>query len=167
MRVEQLPKARPFRVTISRVINAPLPFVYAWWTDFREDDPTITGQRRTISILNRSTNRFIMSVRYKSRGRDRTAARIISLEPPDSWHLDWIGDEHNETADYKLTRVGNWKTRARATFEVINRTPTTISRPGFLKNVDAVWDRFLAALESDYREERKRKLGRRSEKPLR
>lgn len=139
-----------FRVSISRTIGAPLPFVYSWWTDFREDDPAITGQSRKVSILEQSPNRFIMSVRYKNGGREMTAARIVSLEPPDAWHLDWIGDEHNETADYKLIRIGKTKTRARATFTVTNKAGS-LNPADFLKDTGVVWDRFLAVLESDYR----------------
>lgn len=135
------------------MINAPLPFVYAWWTDFREDDPQITGQSRTISIFERTANLVIMSVKYVSHGEAKTAARIVSLKPPDAWHLDWIGDEGNEIGDYKLTRLDSNRTRLRAIFRVSSKTPGAYARSTFLKGVNAGWDKYVPALETDYRKQ--------------
>ena len=89
-----------------------------WWTDFREDDVKITGQKRRVTILERTSNRIIMSVRYRSRGKIQNAARIVTLKPPDAWHLDWIGDDQDETGDYKLTRLDNRRTRLSVLFRV-------------------------------------------------
>lgn len=142
-----------FRVVLSRVINAPLSFVYAWWTDYRADDPLIVGKHRRFSILERTGCRVIMSVRYKSHGRLMTAARVVSLKPPDSWHLDWIGDEYNEIGDYKLTRLGVNRTRLKAVFR-IDAGPKTAKQADFQRNGEAAWDKYIARLERDYRRKR-------------
>jgi len=141
-----------FTVRISRRIKAPLSFVYAWCTDFREDDPQISGLKRRIVILEKTRRRYIMSVRSKSHGRIVTAARIVSLKPPNSWHLDWIGDEHRETGDYRLTRLSGSATRLSMTFKVRNENPGASNEAAFVKEVNALmWDKYAAALESDYR----------------
>jgi hypothetical protein len=100
-------RLRAFSCSVSKTINAPLPFVYSWCTDFREDDNKITGAKSRISILQRSRTRFIISVKYKNDGKTMSAAKIVSLMPPNAWHLDWIGDDDNETGDYRLTGLGN------------------------------------------------------------
>jgi hypothetical protein len=147
----------PFQVSVSREINAPLSFVYAWCTDFRENDPKITGQKRRISILERNAQRIIMSVRYTSHGRIMTAARIVTFKPPNAWHLDWIGDEHDETGDYELTSLRSRKTRLTVTFKVKNKNPKSLARLAFLKNINEVWDKYVAALEKDHQSYRKRR----------
>ena len=138
------------QVSVSRVINAPLPFVYAWWTDFSERDPKITGQKRRLIILERNAKRIIMSVRYTSHGLVMTAARIVTLNPPNAWHLDWIGDEYDETGDYRLRRLGVRRTRLDAAFKVDYKNRRAPSKLAFLKNIDELWDKYAAALESDY-----------------
>lgn len=137
--------------SVSRVINAPLSFVYAWWTDFREDDSKITGQKRRIAILERNAQRIIMSVKYTSHGRVMTAARIVTLKPPNAWHLDFIGDENEETGDYQLRSLGTRKTRLHAAFKVNYRNRRTPSKLAFLKNINESWDKYVAALEREYR----------------
>ena len=139
-----------FDCSVSRVINAPISFVYGWCTDFREDDNRITGEKKRIAILERARNRFIMSVRYKSHGKAMHAARVVTLRPPYSWHLDWIGDEDNETGDYRLTRLGNRKTKLNVTFRVRNNIPTAPGSREWEKHANSVWDKYVSALERDY-----------------
>jgi hypothetical protein len=140
-----------FSVTISRRIEAPLSFAYTWCTDFREDDTAISGQKRRITIHEKTRNRFIMSVRSESRGRIVTAARIVSLKPPNAWHLDWIGDEHDESGDYNLRRLSGGATRLTMTFKVRNKAATASTKAAFATEVNSMWDKYVAALESDYR----------------
>jgi hypothetical protein len=83
-----------------------------------------------------------------------TAARIVSLKPPDSWHLDWIGDEYLETGDYELTRLGDRRTRLKAVFR-IEDDPKTLKQSDFQKNGNAAWDKYVPALERDYRMRKK------------
>lgn len=138
------------QVSVSRIVHAPLSYVYAWWTDFREDDSKITGQRRRISILERNAQRIIMSVRYTSHDRVMAAARIVTFKPPNAWHLDWIGDEFDETGEYRLRSLGVRKTRLHATFKVNYKNRRSPSKLSFLKNINQAWDKYAAALEMDY-----------------
>ena len=91
-----------------------------------------------------------MSVRYTSHGRVMTAARIVTLKPANAWHLDWIGDEYEETGDYRLRRLGVRKTRLHAAFKVNYKNRRPPSKLAFLKNMDELWDKYVAALQSDY-----------------
>jgi hypothetical protein len=145
-----------FQVSFSRIINAPLSFAYAWCTDFRESDSKITGQKRKISILERNPQRIIMSVKYTTHGRVMTAARVVTFKPPNAWHLDWIGDEHDETGDYRLTSLGPRKSRLHLTFHVKYKNHLPPSKLVFLQNINRVWDKYIVALEKDYQSHRRR-----------
>ena len=131
--------------------------MYAWWTDFREDDPKITGQKRRLAILERNAQRIIMSVRYTSHSRVMTAARVVTLKPPYAWHLDWIGDEFGETGDYRLRSLGARKTKLHAIFKLNYKHRRAPSKLLFLKNTNEMWDKYVAALEKDYQLHEKRK----------
>ena len=142
---------KPFQFSITKRINAPLGYAFAWCTDFREDDHKISQQKRRIRILERTRKRFIMSIQTKHGLKGVSAVRIVSLNPPNSWHLDWIGDENNETGDYQLTRLGPRKTQLKATFKVKPKTSNTPTKPTMMKTVNSVWDKYVNALENDYK----------------
>jgi hypothetical protein len=74
----------------------------------------------------------------------------VALHPPNAWHLDLAGQENDEIGDYRLTRLGQRKTRLDMTFKVkykIIRAPT---RQQESKQTNEVWDKYVAALERDY-----------------
>jgi hypothetical protein len=142
---------RPFQFSISKSINAPISYAFAWCTDFREDDHRLGGQKRRIAILERTEQRFIMSIKTRRGSKVISAARIVSLAPPNAWHLDWIGDENDETGDYRLTRLSARKTRLNATFKVKPKTSNAPRREQMIKSVNSAWDQYVSALENDYK----------------
>jgi len=142
---------RPFQFSISRSINVPISYTFDWCTDFREDDHRLGGQKRRIAILERTEQRFIMSIKTRHGSKVISAARIVSLAPPNAWHLDWIGDENDETADYRLTRLSARKTRLNATFKVKPKTSSAPKKEQMIKSVNLSWDQYISALENDYK----------------
>ena len=142
---------RPFQFSISKVINAPLSYVFSWCTDFREDDNKLSGQKRRISIFERTKHRFIMSIKTRRGSKVISAARIVSLAPPNAWHLDWIGDENDETGDYQLTRIDGRTTRLNATFKVKPKTSNAPNKKQMAQSVNSAWTNYVAALEKDYK----------------
>lgn len=76
-------------VRVSRIIDAPLGFVYGWCTDFREDDSRITRSKSGRKILEKTKKRVIYVSREKKM-RAVGSASIVMLHPPDSWHVDSI-----------------------------------------------------------------------------
>ena len=142
---------RPFQFSISKSINAPISYAFDWCTDFREDDHRLGGQKRRIAILERTEQRFIMSIKTRHGTKVISAARIVSLAPPNAWHLDWIGDENDETGDYQLTRLSARKTRLNATFKVKPKTSSAPTKEQMMKSVNSAWDHYISALENDYK----------------
>ncbi len=138
---------------ISKIMNAPLTFVYKWCTDFREDDGKITGSKSIRKILIKNKRRIVYADEYGSSGTTKGDVSIVSLFPPNAWHLDNIGDDLDETGDYDLSREGKNKTRLEMTFRVkykegVRDVPT---KAEWEKDTDDFWDKLVAALEMDYK----------------
>jgi len=138
------------RFRVSRIIKAPIRFVYAWCTDYRESDPKITGSKSKRKILMRTKGRTVYVVTYRNHGKAMTGINVVTLYPPRAWHLDFVGDEDDETGDYVLTSHGRNKTRLDMTFTERYKIRNSPSRMQDVKNVSDIWDKYVAALERDY-----------------
>lgn len=138
-------------IRVSKVINASLPFVYKWCTDYREDDPKITGSTNQRKILQRTRQRVVYLSIYKRGVKFKYAVDIVTLRPPKAWHLDFVGEEDDETGDYRLTKLGARKTRLDMVFKEkykIRNAPTKLEDT---KHTNETWDKYVAALERDYK----------------
>jgi len=135
---------------VSKIIHAPLRFVYEWCTDYRETDPQITGSKSKRRILLRTKHRVVYMLSYPSRGKIKTGINVVTLHPPDAWHLDFVGDEDDETGDYTLTSLRARKTRLDMKFTERYKIRSAPSKAQDAKSVDGVWDKYVPALERDY-----------------
>lgn len=133
---------------VSKTIAAPLNFVYAWCTDFREDDPRMIGSKNRRRILEHTKKRVIWVVDGKKGKPD--AVRLVWLHPPDSWHLETGGDE-TEVGDYKLTPLGKYRTRLDMTFKATYGDRKDVqSRESYEGEATSHWDSYARYLERDY-----------------
>ena len=135
---------------ISKVINAPLRFVYNWCVDFREDDPRIWGSKMKRIILQRTKKRVIYMSTSRRRGKTSSTVRIVTLKPPNAWHLDLAGQENDEIGNYHLMSLGPRKTKLEITFNVKYRIADAPTKEKDRKQTNDVWDKYVAALERDY-----------------
>jgi len=135
---------------VSKVINAPLRFVYNWCVDFREDDPKIWGSKTKRIILQKTKRRVIYMSTQRRRGRATSAVRIVTLQPPNAWHLGFAGQENDEVGDYHLTSLGPRKTKLDITFKVKYKIANAPTKEKDTKQTNEVWDKYVAALERDY-----------------
>ncbi|MDA4113300.1 MAG: hypothetical protein OK474_04555 [Thaumarchaeota archaeon] len=70
-------------IRVSKTIDAPLRYVYDWCTDFREDDPQITGSKSQRKVLEKTKKRVICVQIYQGAdGNQKVALNIVSLKPP-------------------------------------------------------------------------------------
>jgi hypothetical protein len=141
-------KSRTFRV--SKVINAPLRFVYDWCTDFRGDDNKIWGSNVKRIILQKTRLRVIYMSTHKQGRKSVSAVRIVTLRPPNAWHLDLVGQQEDEIGDYRLTRLGPGKTRLDMRFNVRYKIAHPPTKEEDMAMTNKVWDRYVAALERDH-----------------
>ena len=143
-------KSQTYR--ISKVIDAPLAFVYNWCTDFREDDGKLTGSRRKKKILEKTKSRVITTSSSMEHGKLIGHVSIVSLMPPNAWHLDTAGNpREQETGDYKLTRVSANKTRLDMVFDVKYGAGAKVpSKEWWEEDSGKFWDKLIVALTKDY-----------------
>jgi hypothetical protein len=102
----------------SVIFNAPIKFVYEWCTDYREDDPQITGASHRRIILDKTNRRAIYaSSKTGSDGKTKLAVRIVTLFPSKyAWDLDYVAEEDLERGEYRLKKLGKEKTRLEMVF---------------------------------------------------
>ena len=138
-------------IRMSKVIAAPLPFVYRWCTDFRDDDYKIVGfpNYPRKKILWKTREHRIYVTRYTKR-RGKHAAGFVTLKPPRAWHLDFVGEVEDEIADYKLTKVGPKQTRLDIVWKEVWKTRYPPSVKEEIRYIHRNWDKYVAALEKDY-----------------
>ena len=64
---------------LSKVIEAPLPFVYEWCTDFREDDADLTGSQSKTRILEKTKTRVIMTDSSMNKGKLVESVSVVAV----------------------------------------------------------------------------------------
>ena len=135
---------------VTKTINAPLKFVYDWCTDYREDDNQITGSKAQFKILQKTNRRVIYLRTYERDGRTMIGVKMVTLRPPQAWHLDQVGEDEDAIGIYKLTRVGSEETRLDMTFTEKYRISDAHTKEEDRKVTDQMWDKYVSALEKDY-----------------
>ena len=134
----------------SKTINAPLRFVYDWCTDYREDDYKITGAKSRRLIVEKTKSRVVYITQQKG-AKAGTVVNIVTLRPPNGWHLNSIGDQRNETGRYHLRKLGPRSTKLDMVFKFKWKIGPAPTRTEFLEHLNEIWDKYAAALENDYK----------------
>jgi len=138
-----------FRVT--KWFRASLPDVYAWCTEFRDNDPELSRVRlRTRKVIRREGDLIemeetgIMAFPFAARF-------LVRLRPPDGWEADArsnMGHTHNT---YRLVSDKE-RTRLEVTFDVHLTGPYRLFAPfarGFIvRKTSREWDDYVRAMES-------------------
>jgi len=142
-------------VRVSKVINAPLGYVYDWCTDYRPDDWRLQRKRRgglTFQVYRISPHR-VVRIRVVPRGSPEPdiAVDVVRLDPPADWHTDQIDERDRMALDYHLVRLGPRKTRLELLVTERWVTPEFPTRRELRQQVSDTWDRLSTALEERYR----------------
>jgi hypothetical protein len=143
-----------YTVHVSKIIHAPLQFVYDWCTDYRDTDPKLTGGKFKRKILLRTKHRIVYTKSYRSRGKPTIAVDLVTLYPPKGWHLDYVSDEEDEVADYTLSSLGPRRTRLDMTFTDHYKIADAPSKAQYASDISQTWNKYVEALEKDYRRSR-------------
>lgn len=144
-------------IEVSKTIKAPLWYAYDWCTDFRETDPQITGSKSQRRVLHKTKKKAIYVQIYEGAdGKEKVAVDIVTLKPPTSWHLDYFGEEDDETGEYRLKKLGENKTRLDMVFKEkwknIAKIPSIEEQ---IRSTNETWDKYVAALEKEYKSRKK------------
>lgn len=143
------------RIRFSKVVNAPLPYAYDWFTDYRNDDGKYSDSRPRFKVTRLARDR-VLRVRFSTGTKryHRIAVEIVRLKPPASWHVDQIDETDLAAVDYRLRRLGPKRTQV--DLDIVERwmTPKFPARATYAQSTSAYWDRLVAALETRYRQGR-------------
>jgi len=139
---------------VSKVIEAPLNYVYQWCTDYRSDDRKLSrsNPKPRFRVVKLSPRR-VLRIRVTPSGKDdpAVAVDVVRLDPPAAWHTDQIDEHDREVIDYRLTALGPAKTRLDLLVTERWVIPEFPSREEVRRRVTAVWDRYAPVIESRYR----------------
>lgn len=141
-------------VRISKTIEATLPYVYAWSTDYRSDDSTLSVSRpRPRFRVVRLSKHRLLRIRLTGRGSGdpMIAVDLVRLAPPNAWHTDQIDEEDREAVDYRLTALGARRTRLDLLITERWVIPHPPSGADVRRRASGAWDRYKAFIEESYR----------------
>ena len=139
----------------SKVIAAPIRYVYAWCTDYRSDDGRYSRSKPRFRVFRLARDR-VVRVRSLNRkaGKVVIAVEIVRLRPPNAWHLDQIDENDFNSVDYTLKRLGPRKTRISLVIVERWMVPDFPRRSDWVRSTTGYWNGLVAALESDYQQGR-------------
>lgn len=136
-----------------KLVRAPLRFVYRWCTDYRDDDDGLTNDlyRFQARVVLREPNRIVRVVVVPGSDRNRnTEVEVISLQPPDRWHLRKFSAADDKIGNYKLTRLGPRLTSIEMDFREDWKVSRIPSRARYRALFNAVWDRYVTVMEREF-----------------
>ncbi len=144
--------------------RAPLPFVFRWCTDYRSDDARREGEVYRRKVLVRSPRRVVYEdLDELPDGAWFWTRHVVTLEPPDHWHSESIGNRREYRLDYRLRELDDGRTEL---VFVGRRRPTGLgaknpTAASFQREMERGWTKFRTELERDYRKAAgKRRRGR-------
>lgn len=130
--------------------------MFNWCTDFREDDPALTGSKSVRRILEKSRKRVLyVSTETAVDGTQRVGVDLVTLKPPNSWHLEFFGEDDNEIGDYKLSSLGKNRTKLSMVFKESWKLEEIPSVEEQVESTSKLWDKYVEVLEKDYASSKK------------
>ena len=136
----------------SKVVDAPLRYVYDWCTDFRSDDGKFSKSRPRVRVI-RVSPRQLVRIGVVSNGEKDPpmVVELVRLSPPNAWHKNQIGGPDIDDIDYKLVALS--PNRTRISLVIVERwmVPKFPKKADWVRSSSAYWDRLVQAIEARYR----------------
>jgi len=158
-----MPRISPAKIYEFRHrFHAPLPFVYAWCTDYTPHDARLEGDDYTRRIVRRTARKVVFEDLNEQPTGWTWSRMEVDLRPPNRWHAESVGSHRSWSIDYELATRSRgitelrFRGKRRAT-ELAGKNPpkATLER-----NLRGMWRNFGRALERDYRSSLKPKRRR-------
>lgn len=139
------------------IFRAPLAFAYRWCTDFRPDDARLIGEKYERRILRRARRRVLFEDLWWEADGWRWRRSDVSLNPPDRWVAESLGNVREARLEYRLTALSDDRTRFELT---MHRRPTARSprqppKAELEGELHEMWRDYGRALERAYRASRR------------
>jgi hypothetical protein len=150
-----------YRISVS--FRAPVDFVFAWCTDYTPGDAALEKEKYQRKIIERTRRSVVFEDLEESRDGWDWSRALVSLYPPNRWHMDGIGNNRDVVADYALSRLPDGGTRLDLRWKRRPHEPeaTRLSKAQREAASTQAWKRFASALERDYKQSGRARTKRR------
>jgi len=143
-------KGPEYHVTVS--FRAPLDFVFAWCTDYTPEDAKLENESYERKIIERTPRQVIFEDLEESKDGWNWGRDVVSLHPPNRWHMEGVGNKRDVVADYQLSHLLDDRTRLDLRWK---REPKVAETKPLTKaqreaSGKRAWESFAKALERDY-----------------
>lgn len=146
-------------ISLSREFPHPIDDVYAWLTDYQDDDPAIAGtviEER--SVIERHPDRVVMRVKNVIAGKPMKGLAEVRLSPKEYRYeaRSLEGDKGAILYTYQLTSLGPSRTRLDVSYKTrvrrfTRRLQVRLATPIIRRQLHRMWDGFTEAMARDLR----------------
>ncbi len=144
------PKGDEARVRVA--FRVPLDFAFTWCTDYTPQDAALEGESYVRKVVERSPRRVVFEDLEETDQGWIWARDVVSLRPPNRWHMESAGSHRDVTAEYTLTKLPDGRTQLELVWWRRPHAPgKKIPRAEREKETAVAWERFAKAMEQDYR----------------
>jgi len=143
---------------IKRTFRAPLPFVYAWCTDYTDADRRLQGDPGSRQIIRKTSRTVVYEDLNETPHGWMWSRQTVTLRPPNRWHAVAVGNYRTWNLDYSLRELPGGRTEFTMRGER-RTTPLGVKNPSkavLEKELQTMWRNLGRALERDYRANRHR-----------
>ena len=145
-----------YRICVT--FRVPLKFAFGWCTDYTPQDASLEGESYERKVVERTPRRVVFEDLEESEGGWIWSRDVVTLRPPNRWHMDGIGNRRDVTADYLLTSLPTGGTRLDLRWRRRPNVPGAGKLTKAQREASALrsWKRFASAMERDYRQRQRK-----------
>ena len=92
-----------YRIKVA--FRVPMDYVFAWCTDYTPDDGRLEGEKYARRIIERSARRVVFEDLEDTKEGWLWNRDVVTLRPPNQWHMEGIASRADVTADYVLSNI--------------------------------------------------------------
>ena len=143
---------------IQVTFQVPIAFAFSWCTDFSSEDGKLAGESFRRKVVQRTPRRVVFEDIEESRDGWIWSREVVTLRPPNRWHMDGIGNRRDVTADYLLTSLPTGGTLLDLRWRRRPNVPGAGKLTKAQREASALrsWKRFASAMERDYRQRQRK-----------
>lgn len=144
-----------YRIRVS--FGVPVHFAFAWCTDYSPEDAGLEGESYQRKIVDRTARRVIFEDLEESDTGWIWSRDVVTLRPPNRWHMDGVGNRRDVMADYVLSALPDGRTLLDLRWRRRPNVPEAKKLTKAEREASGMhaWKQFAAAMEKDYRRARR------------
>lgn len=152
MRKKEAQSGRGDEARIRIALRVPMDFAFAWCTDYTPEDAALEGESYERKIVERTPRRVVFEDLEETDSGWVWSRDVVTLRPPNRWHMEGVGNRRDVTADYVLSPLPDGRTQLELRWWRRPKPPgKRIPRAQREKETGLAWKRFAKAMERDHR----------------